>query len=82
MTGIRGWTLGYPTRGKVRFDMARDLGRLIVMAVKGILAVLRLEGVDMHRTVRGLSRNVLIHWVPCDTLNVMAVLGDLAHKSA
>lgn len=36
----------------------------------------------MDRPVRGLSGDVLIERIPCDTLNIMTVLGYLAHKRA
>jgi hypothetical protein len=41
-------------------------------------AVLVREGVDFDASVRALSSDVFVHWVPCDTLDVMRVICDFA----
>jgi hypothetical protein len=35
------------------------------------------DAVDMHGTVATLRGNVFIEWIPCDTLDVMVMLGNL-----
>lgn len=62
--------------------MAGELGGLVVVAVERVVAVLSPQRIDVNRAVRRLCRNVLVQGVPGDTLDVMAVFGDLAHKSS
>ena len=50
------------------------------VARQRILAVFCFQRVYMDGSIRGLSRDILIQGVPGDTLNVMAVLGDLADE--
>lgn len=33
--------------------------------------------VNMHRSVTALCGDILIHWIPCDALDVMTMLDDL-----
>jgi hypothetical protein len=45
-------------------------------------AVFRRNVVDVHGTVTTLSRDILIERVPCNTLHIMTVLGNLVHALA
>lgn len=61
--------------------MAGDLGWLIVVAAaECVLAVLGLQRVDVDRAVGGLSGDKLVQRIPGNTLDVMAVLGNLSYK--
>jgi len=51
-----------------------------VASAEGVLAVLGLEGVDMDGSIGGLCGDELVQRVPSDTLNVMAVFGNLSYE--
>ena len=77
MSGIRrGRTAGWSSsRRQVHAGDASVLGEREVSVVGS-------ECVDMHRTVRGLSSDVLIQRVPSNALDEMIVLCDLTNHIA
>ena len=72
---------GYSPGRQIRLHVAGNPVRLVVVAVKSVLAVLGPERIDVDGAIRGLSRYVLVLGIPGDTLDVMAVLGNLADQS-
>lgn len=46
---------------------------------QGEMPILCPQTVYMHRSVRGLCRDVFVERVPCDALNVVAMLSDLSN---
>lgn len=61
--------------------MARNLGRLVVVrTTQGVLAVFRLQGVDVNGSVGRLGCNVLVERIPRDALDVVAMLCDLTNE--
>lgn len=60
--------------------MASYLGRLFIVIVQSILAVLCLERVNMYRSVRGLSSDVFVEGIPGHALDIMTVLGYLSYE--
>lgn len=59
--------------------MARHSGNLVCIVAECVVAVLGLEGVDVHRTVGGLCGNILVEGIPCHALDVVVVFGDLTY---
>lgn len=52
------------------------------MLSQGKLAVLRLEGVDVDRAVRGLGNDVFIEGIPSHALDVVVMFGDLSNTGS
>lgn len=46
---------------------------------QGEMPILRSQAVYMHRSVRGLRRDVFVQRIPRDALDVVAMLGDLSN---
>lgn len=61
--------------------MAGKLGSLVVRTER-VMAIFRLEGVDMDGSIGGLGRDVFVQGIPSDALDVMAVLGDLSNEGS
>lgn len=61
--------------------MTGKLGRFFIRAQR-VLAIFCLEGVDVDGSVRGLGRDVFVQGIPSDTLDVMAMLGNLSNEGS
>ena len=70
--------------GAVRGDPASRQIHLgdFAMLCKRDLAIFVLQCVNMHRSVRGLGRDVFVERVPCHALYVVVVLGNLPYNAA
>jgi hypothetical protein len=77
----RCWAAGrYPPGRKVCLGMTGDLWGLLVMVGERVVAILRPQRVNVHRTVGGLRCNVFVQRIPGYALDVMLVFGNLADK--
>jgi hypothetical protein len=72
----RGAARRNPASGEIGFGMVGHLGWLVILR-EGILAILCLERIYMYGSVGGLGCNVLVEGIPGDSLDVVAVLGNL-----
>lgn len=70
----RSWAVGrYPASRNIHF------GDFVVLS-QGELAVFVFECVDVDGSVGGLCCNILVEWVPSNSLDVVIVLSDLAYN--
>lgn len=52
----------------------------VILIVKGISAILRLKRIDMDQAIRRLGSDIFIQRIPCDSLDIVVVFGDMSNK--